>query len=247
MSSIYDALQRLQEDGKASVYAPMHAEAGKRGRFWMIVIGAVVLSSASTALIYSHWMEDKPPQVPRQAPPSVTNAPAAQARRLDPAWLFAQAEEQRMAGDNQKAIELYVKALHLAPDRNKDAYVRLGTLYFEQQDYEKASLTYHAALKYFKNDAVLLNNMGGVLLAKGDTDGAIGYFRLASNCSKDYVEPVYNLACAYARKGDKTMALSALKKALSMHPDVKLWAEKDPDLEVLKDAWSMKDTSKGEK
>lgn len=248
MSSIYDALKRVQEDGRAPEYCPTPPSPAKGARFWLIVIAAVILSSATTVVLYGLLSGEKEPTVQAKTtkrPPAVAHIPVP-STPPDPNLLYARAENLHRAGDAAGAAALYQEALRLAPGRNKEAYVRVGTLYFQRRQYDQAVATYQAALSYFKDDAVILNNLGGTLLAKGDTDGAIRYFRLASNGSKDYVEPVYNLACAYARKGDKAAALDALNKALGMHPDVRRWAEKDPDLEILKGAEPMQEREKGE-
>jgi len=248
MSSIYDALKRVQEDGPTPEYIPVRARPGKGGRIWFILIAAVIFSSLATGALYHFWTARQTPLPPVAMKPGALK-PAPQsvpAARSDPATLLAQARDRRRAGDNQAAIELYQRCLNVAPAYSKDVYVELGGLYFESRDLEHAIITYNAALNHFKNDAVVLNNMGGVLLAKGDIEGALGYFRLASNVSKDYVEPVYNMACAYARKGNQTAALDALNRALSMHPDVKVWAANDPDLESLRGAGPVNASEKGE-
>lgn len=248
MSSIYDALKRVQEDGRAPEYSPPTPSSAKGARFWLIVLAAIILSSATTVVLHGLLSGGKEPTVQAKTadrPPTVAHTPAPRVPP-NPDILFARAESMHRTGDTAGAAALYQEALRLAPGRSKEAYVRIGALFFQRRQYDQAVTTYQTALMYFKDDAVILNNLGGALLAKGDTDGAIRYFRLASNGSKDYVEPVYNLACAYARKGDKAAALDALNKALGMHPDVRRWAEKDPDLEILKGAEPMQEREKGE-
>ncbi|MEN6476100.1 MAG: tetratricopeptide repeat protein [Syntrophaceae bacterium] len=252
MSSIYDALKRVQEDGPTPECVPVHTRSEKGRRMWFILIAAVIFSSLATGALYHFWTARQNPQHPVAVAPGALNptpqaVPASMPAAIsDPATLLAQAQVRRRAGDGLGAIDLYERCLNVAPAYSKDVYVELGGLYFERRDLEHAIITYNAALNHFKNDAVILNNLGGVLLAKGDIEGALGYFRLASNVSKDYVEPVYNMACAYARKGNQTAALDALNKALSMHPDVKTWAANDPDLESLRGAGPVNASEKGE-
>jgi tetratricopeptide (TPR) repeat protein len=252
MSSIYDALKRVQEDGPTPEYIPLSARPSKGRRRWIILIAAVIVSLLAGGAFYHFWTtrHPSPPPVAR-APETLRPTPrgAAAPRPAavsDPASLLAQARDRRAAGDSLGAIDLYEHCVNVAPAYSKEVYVQLGGLYFERGDLERAMITYSAALNHFKNDAVILNNLGGVLLAKGDIEGALGYFRLASNVSKDYVEPVYNMACAYARKGNQTAALEALNRALSMHPDVKTWAANDPDLESLRGAGPVNASEKGE-
>jgi len=252
MSSIYDALKRVQEEGPPPDYIPLSARPARGRRVVVILIAAVIFSSLATGVFYHFWTtrHQSPPPVataPQALKPVPRSAPAPKpAAAPDPASLLAQAQDRRRAGDGLGAIDLYEHCVKVAPGFSKDVYVQLGGLYFERGDLERAVITYRAALNHFKNDAVILNNLGGVLLAKGDIEGALGYFRLASNVSKDYVEPVYNMACAYARKGNQTAALDALNRALSMHPDVKVWAANDPDLESLRGAGPVNASKKGE-
>ena len=48
------------------------------------------------------------------------------------------------------------------------------------------------------------------------------------------MEPVYNLACAYARLGDPARAVLNLRKACRLDPEAKKWAATDPDLSILR-------------
>lgn len=252
MSSIYDALKRVQDDGPKPEYVPVRTRPAWGRRMWLVLFAAVIVSSLATGALSYFWDASKKsaPPVAAKRPALKTapqEAPAPMPKAApDPDSLLAQARERRSAGDSLGAIDLYERCLHAAPAYSRDVYVQLGGLYFERGDIEHAIVTYNAALTHFRNDAVILNNMGGVLLAKGDVEGALGYFRLASNVSKDYVEPVYNMACAYARKGNQTAALDALNKALSMHPDVKSWAANDPDLESLRGAGPVNARQEGE-
>lgn len=45
---------------------------------------------------------------------------------------------------------------------------------------------------------------------------------------------IYNLACFYSVSGLKQKAITALKKALRMRPELKEWAKQDPDLENIR-------------
>ncbi|KUK46828.1 MAG: Rhodanese domain protein [Anaerolinea thermophila] len=45
---------------------------------------------------------------------------------------------------------------------------------------------------------------------------------------------VYNLACFYSVSGMKPEAITTLKKALKMRPDMKEWSKEDPDFENIR-------------
>jgi len=148
--------------------------------------------------------------------------------------MFLEAEALRKSGQAYEAIRAYEDVLKLTPDR-VEAYLQLGGLYFSHGEYNQALITYTRALKYFRHDARVLNNTGSVLLAMGETERAIDYFHKALRDNADFVEPIYNLACAYAQKGDRPQALAYLERASAMHDAVRQWAAGDPDLESLED------------
>jgi len=147
--------------------------------------------------------------------------------------LMNKADRMHSKGDVQGAINIYLQALALSPGM-AEAYLKLGSIYYEAKLYDKAYDTYANARKLKPNDARLLNNIGSVLLAKGDPEKALTYFIQARRNSADYVEPLYNMACAYARLKKKDAALSSLRQACSMQPEARLWARRDTDLASLK-------------
>jgi len=115
-----------------------------------------------------------------------------------------------------------------------EGYLKEGDRFFIAHDYANALLTYNKALHYFGKDVRVLNNIGSVYLSQGQPDKAIHYFKESNGIAKEYVEPVYNLACAYARLGDPVKAILNLRKACALNPEAKKWAASDPDLKVLK-------------
>jgi tetratricopeptide (TPR) repeat protein len=115
-----------------------------------------------------------------------------------------------------------------------EGYLKEGDRYFLAHDYANALLTYNKALHYFGKDVRVLNNIGSVYMSQGQPDKAIHYFKESNGIAQEYVEPVYNLACAYARLGDPVKAILNLKKACALNPEAKKWAASDPDLKTLK-------------
>jgi tetratricopeptide (TPR) repeat protein len=231
MSSIHDALKRVQHDEAKILPVLNTSRPWSSPRNWAIIIIAVTLSSVmSMGMFYFMTRQDKLPEPVKvslkteQVP--VVKAPAQQSK------------EPQINSEVSSSLPQHNADTIKAPDKSKDEYIKLADLYYSKGDYEKAISTYAEALGIYNNDAGLLNNLGAVMLAKNDYDGAIKYFKVAINCSKDKVEPVYNLACAYALKGKSTLALKELNKALKMDGDeVRKWAENDPDLEIIKGKW----------
>jgi len=230
VSSIYDALRRIQGD-KGTWTAPLErreppSETQKKKMTVWIIAFAVIASSVCTAgVFYGLRMMGAESEKPAAAVTSPAPAPGA-GPQASPKTAAAQpAPPVRAAAPAQPAQP---------PVESIEGYLKAGDGYFEAKDYANALLTYTKALHYFGKDIRILNNIGSVYLAQGQPDKAIHYFKESNSISKDYVEPVYNLACAYARLGDTVKAVLNLRKACTMNPEAKIWAASDPDLMSLK-------------
>jgi tetratricopeptide (TPR) repeat protein len=159
-----------------------------------------------------------------------------QAASLDPdhLWdLMRKAEKLHQKGDLEGAIQAYNELITLAPNFI-ELKINLGGLYYEDKQYDLALDIYKKALAAAPGNAKLMNNIGSVLLAKNEVEPALKYFIQAHRISSDYVEPLYNMACAYARLKKNGAALSSLRQACIMQPEARLWAKRDPDLKPLR-------------
>jgi tetratricopeptide (TPR) repeat protein len=79
-----------------------------------------------------------------------------------------------------------------------------------------------------------LNNRGVLHLHQKNYPAARKCFEKAIRLKPDYVDPYYNLACVSVAQGQLEQGLRYLKKAVSLDPAVRVWAKKDPDLDVLR-------------
>ena len=228
MSSIYEALKRTQVNRTVASGTQETKGVQAHRIFWILAAAILLSSAATTALLYGIGAVGKVKTAPVQA---IKQPQANPERIID---LMNKAERLHTKGEMQGAIGVYTEIISLSPGL-AEAYLKLGSVYYETKLYDKAFENYSSARKLKPNDARLLNNMGSVLLAKGDPAKALNYFIQARRNSTDYVEPIYNMACAYARLKRKEAALSSLRQACSMQPEAKLWAGRDPDLASLKD------------
>ncbi len=227
MSSIYEALKRSQMNRQVSSGRDLR-EGNRPYRIYWIVIAAVILGSALTAaVLYGIGAMGKNQGAAPQAAQSVQADPR---RIID---LMNKADRLQTKGQGLDAIEVYTRIISMDPS-SAEAYLKLGSIYYENKIFDKAFETYSRAQKLRPNDARLLNNMGSVLLAMEDPAKALTFFIQARRNSADYVEPLYNMACAYARLKKNDAALSSLRQACGMQPEARLWARRDPDLASLK-------------
>ena len=229
MSSIYDALQRIQSQKAPVMLDVLRQEYFSRRKIFLVVVFSIIISSVGTAgIFYGVWtLKDgnggtKIAGEPKGSPETTVAEPLVQ--QVDP-YL----EDEDLLDD----VRDDVKGAGTAPE-TVEAYLTRGGRYYESGEYDRALLTYEEALEYFKDDARILNNIGSVLLARGELERALEHFFLSNSANRNFVEPMYNMACAYAMKNDQAQAILALKKAYILNPDVKQWAAEDPDLETLR-------------
>ncbi|HQJ08446.1 MAG TPA: tetratricopeptide repeat protein [Deltaproteobacteria bacterium] len=227
MSSIYEALQRIQGQKNTMSPSVISEQPRIKERTAVLILIAVIVSSLCTAAVFfgiRSFMDGK--QDIRAA--AVTST--AKAGTANP----ISAKQNRMDVQGHEMPAKPAASAALPSSDSIDDYLKAGERLFKAKDYDNALLVYTKAMHYFKKDVRLLNNIGNVFLAEGQTKKAIHYFKQANKTSKNYVEPVYNLACAYAKLGNRSEALTYLEMACSMNPEARRWASEDPDLQGLK-------------
>lgn len=79
-----------------------------------------------------------------------------------------------------------------------------------------------------------LNDIGVLYLQEGKYTSAIDNLEKAVRLNPRFVNPCYNLACAYALNNQPEKGMTYLEKAISINKEVKAWAKNDPDLKNLR-------------
>jgi tetratricopeptide (TPR) repeat protein len=97
-----------------------------------------------------------------------------------------------------------------------------------------AGMWYEKVIDMDPGHVQALNNRGVLHLRHKNYPAARKCFEKAIRLKPDYVDPYYNLACVSVAQGQSAQGLRYLKKAVSMDPAVRVWAKKDPDLDVLR-------------
>ncbi len=95
-----------------------------------------------------------------------------------------------------EAIQSIKEALKVKKE-NMQGYLRLAACYYAIKDYDNWLLTLNEGLKYFPNDALLLNNKGYALFLKGMYQEAIPLFKQALSEHPDFSTASANLANSY--------------------------------------------------
>jgi Tfp pilus assembly protein PilF len=123
---------------------------------------------------------------------------------------------QKDGSHGAAAIKAYEKATKYDPT-NKEAFVRLGQLYFEVKNREASMGNLNAALKLDRNQPEAFYYIGRNFYEMGQVDKATTFFQKAIDLKGDYFEPYLILGVIYADKKDKK-AESYLTSALHLNP-----------------------------
>jgi len=229
MSSIYDALKRIQGESPSQLFpSPRGVESSWRARRWMLITALLlclvcVIGVATTVVFVQRGHEPAGKEPARGGYQEYGGSRDIPGARMD--------GPRNGSDEAGKAREAAAASLiGPAAGDDVDGYINQGEQHYMAQEYDKALAVYTQAMRFSRREPRLLNNIGIVMLARGEPEKAVNYFRQAKSLSRESVEPVYNLACAYARMGDENQAISYLKTACTMNPEARDWAVRDPDL-----------------
>jgi len=105
-----------------------------------------------------------------------------------------------------EALEAYKKVVELDPG-HAAAYINLGTLYYNRQNYGEAERYYRKALEVDSRYALAYFDLGNVLDETGRLADAIKAYKDAIALAPTYADAHYNLALAYEKLKQPRKAL----------------------------------------
>lgn len=109
-------------------------------------------------------------------------------------------------GAQAEAIEAYNKCVELDPT-HAAAYINLGTLYYNRQDYLLAERYYRKAIEVDPRYALAYFDLGNVLDETGRLEDAVHAYKSAIALAPTYADAHYNLALAYDKARQPRKAL----------------------------------------
>lgn len=134
----------------------------------------------------------------------------------------------------EEALKDVNKLIALQPDA-AESYILKGQVLGGMENYNEAFKAFDKATSMAPERFDVWGMKAGTLAKMGNFDDAI---TAANNgielAPKDHTG-IYNRACIYSLKGDKSKALADLGKAISMNPAYKEYAKKDEDFRKLYD------------
>jgi tetratricopeptide (TPR) repeat protein len=108
----------------------------------------------------------------------------------------------RLKGRNEKALEIYQRALVLAPE-DPIAHYGIGVLHIKRGETELAVRRMERSLSIDPKNAFAHYKLGKLRLLQGDPAGAAASFERALELSPDFKNVLYNLGLAYMRLGEE--------------------------------------------
>ena len=114
-----------------------------------------------------------------------------------------------------EAIANYKKVLELDPNY-APAHINLGTLYYNQSDYELAEEHYRKAIEADPRYALAYFDLGNVLDETQRLAEAIEAYKTALQLAPTYADAHYNLALAYERARQPRLALQHWRAYLKL-------------------------------
>jgi len=132
-------------------------------------------------------------------------APAQQSARVQDMFLRAVQREENPS-TVPEAVELYQAILAMRPN-HAPALINLGTIYYNQREYEHAEQHYRQATVADPEYALAFFDLGNVLDEMQRLVEATESYQKAVALVPQYADAHYNLALAYERQGQRRRAL----------------------------------------
>ena len=131
---------------------------------------------------------------------------------------FRRAYEAQMAGELDRAVDLYRKSIELGP--TAEAHTFLGWTYSFQRKYREAIAECRKAIEVDPDFGNPYNDIGAYLIELGRWDDAIPWFEKAIDAPRYDPRhfPHFNLARVYIQLYDYEPAIDHLRKALELEP-----------------------------
>jgi tetratricopeptide (TPR) repeat protein len=130
--------------------------------------------------------------------------------------LLISAQELLLDKKTKEAEERYIDILKVDP-QNKEAYMKLARLYWEQKDYDHAIELYKYMLKIME-DGKIYSNLGAIAEERGNLKEAEDNYLSALDSNDDVDEVYFNLAKLYSEQEDLSKSLDMIQKSIEIQP-----------------------------
>ena len=149
----------------------------------------------------------------------IHRGPEARQKRREAEILNNRGLDYRDAGDYDRAVEYFTKAIELNPNY-AIAYNNRGGVYSDKGDYDRALEDCNKAIILKPEYAEPYSNRGSIYRDTGEVDLAINDYDMAIQLKPDSVEAHYNRGITYGEKGDHDRAIEDYTRAIELKPDL---------------------------
>ncbi len=169
-------------------------------------------------------LADPSPWLDRLRDPAVRSSPQAVdalAAEVDPTTATPNALVALifLMQDHNLDSSLVINAARASHPTDFDLAFVQGTWAALHQDYDRQLAAYEAARALRPDNAVVWNNLGGAMFARGDLRGAANTYRAAVALSPNDHHLRYNFGVVLHRAGDFKAAIAEFKESLRIVPD----------------------------
>ncbi len=179
----------------------------------------VIFAAGAVWLLWDYWRRHKRSRLAVAAAAIVIlgvllNRPTVAETLDNPAYtIYQEALVYDRQGHYAKAIELYGKALNIEP-MLLAARRNLALALVRNHQYDLAITVSYSYLQFRENDAEAINNLGLAYLGQGDTNKAMGSFRVAAGKNPDLPQPHINLGDIAMARGETRIAIGTYGRAV---------------------------------
>jgi tetratricopeptide (TPR) repeat protein len=170
-------------------------------RTWLWVAGALLVALILVVVVWQ-------PLAPTTGPADRDAAPTAMLTAED---FFKQGNEFIQAGELEKAVEEYKKALEIDAD-NVDVLTNLGVVYYNLGQLDEAVLHYSRAIESAPGDADIHSNLAAAYVQMDQLDRALEEYLTALDLNPDLAEATCGLGVVYLQQGEVDKAIQAFEK-----------------------------------
>lgn len=153
-------------------------------------------------------------------PPSAT--PKHKSRKEAEQWFETGLELEQRGAPVEDVIHAYRQAATLDP-ASAGALVNLGTVYFNERNFDEAERQYMRALEVDVNYALAHFNLGNLFDEMGDRPQALTHYQAALGIHPNYADAHYNIALLYQSVHQNMKAVQHWKTYLKLDPNSE-WA-----------------------
>jgi tetratricopeptide (TPR) repeat protein/O-antigen ligase len=146
-----------------------------------------------------------------------TIIPTAEGHYRFSKYLNKKGQKSESANELETAISLWNQELKTSSDiKSADIHSKLGKIYLDLEDYDKAQEEYKKALEFNPGDPWIYFQLAIIHQEKGQIDEAIDLYKKAIAVKPDHIWSYCHLALIYDSRGERERALQMWKKVLEV-------------------------------